>query len=168
MLLPPPLSYGSQAATGGQCLAIAGGSGSAANQEEDGQEVAPRVLTQGSREQVDEPHQQREEGGYSVHDGDEERVRLRGVAPPIPRVVSLGFAALLPKNLPSPRWTMWSAASTPDRQRSGAAPMTSARRGRAAPTSKAFGRGAPRRGRGHRRLPAAWEAGTVRGCTRKK
>ena len=101
MLLPPPLSYGSQAATGGQCLAIAGGSGSAANQEEDGQEVAPRVLTQGSREQVEEAHQQREEGGYSVHDGDEERVRLRGVAPPIPRVVSLVLLPYCPKIPPA-------------------------------------------------------------------
>ena len=45
MLLPPPLfSCRSQAATEGQCSAIAGSSGSAANREEDDREVAARVV----------------------------------------------------------------------------------------------------------------------------
>ena len=48
------------------------------------------------------------------------------------------------------------------------APMTSSRRERVAPISTAFGRRAPRRGRGCRRLPTAWEAGTAQGRTSNK
>ena len=100
LLLPPPLSYRSQAATGGQCSAIAGSSGSAANWEEDGREVAPRVVAQGPQVPADKLHQWREEGGVSVQDGNGDGGRHRSVAPPILRVVGSGFAILLQKIFP--------------------------------------------------------------------
>ena len=71
LLLPPPLSYWSQAATGGQCSAIAGSSGSAENREEDFREVASRAVAQGPQETVDE-HYHRQEGGVSIQDGTED------------------------------------------------------------------------------------------------
>ena len=81
LLLPPPLSYRSQTATGGQCSAIAGSSGSAANREEDGYQVALRVVAQGPGNPSDKPHQQKEEGGVFIQDGNGDGGRCRGVAP---------------------------------------------------------------------------------------
>ena len=68
-------------------MVIAGNSGSAANREDDGQEVVPCLVTQGPQEPADKPHQQQEEGGVSIQDGNGDGGRRSGVTPPISRVV---------------------------------------------------------------------------------
>ena len=81
-------------------MALAGSSESAANWEEDGREVVPRVFVQGLREPADVTHQRREEGGVSVQDGDGHGGCRRGVAPPISWLVRSGFFVLPRTNFP--------------------------------------------------------------------